>query len=97
MGGGDSRRTYKQYARLPFRVVHAPGTSQATAFRRVLRARHDDCPEALFARVDALPAPAVAGHAVMFCEEEAQFEFPLLAHARHLKHFLSRLQNRVSF
>jgi len=48
-----------------------------------MRAKNNDCPEALLAAVDTPTAKGVVGDAVSLIEEERPFQPPLLAHSRH--------------
>jgi len=48
-----------------------------------MRAKNNDCPEALLAAVDAATAKGIVGNAVSVVEEERPFQPPLLAHSWH--------------
>jgi len=48
-----------------------------------MRAKNNDCPEALLAAVDAPTAKGIVGNAVSVVKEERPFQPPLLVHSRH--------------
>jgi len=48
-----------------------------------MRAKDNNCPEALLAAVDAATAKGIVGNAVAVVEEERPFQPPLFIHSRH--------------
>jgi hypothetical protein len=48
-----------------------------------MRAKNNDCPEALLTAVDAATAKEIVGNAVSVVEEKRPFQPPLLVHSRH--------------